>query len=157
MKVKMALDEVQEAREELRKDYSDVVVDHYLNPRNLGRMENHDGYANVTSPCGDSMWLWLKVRYDSRTGKDVIQNATFICDICVGAVSAGSMLTELIEGKTIKKALAIKQDDSLRELGGLPEQFVHCAALAEDTLKAAIRYYADYAVAPWKRLYQRKY
>jgi len=142
-----------EAIEALRKDdYSEVVIDHWLNPRNLGRMKNYDGYSGkITSSCGDSMWVWLKVK------GDVIQKVTYLSDICIGAISSGSMLTEMVESRTIREALRISSDDILRALGGLPENFVHCATLAEMALKAAIRDYAAYKAAPWKRLYEKKY
>jgi len=139
--------------EALRKDgYSDIVIDHWLNPRNFGQMENYDGYSGkITSSCGDSMWVWLKVK------DNVIQNATYLSDICIGAVSSGSVLTEMVKEKRITEALRILPDDILRALGGLPENFVHCAALAEMALKAAIRDYEAYKAAPWKRFYERKY
>ena len=147
--------EEEEAREQLRTLYSETVVDYYLNPRNLGRIEAYDGYGYVKSSCGDSMWLWLKVKYDSGIGENVIRDAKFLSDVCVGAVSSGGMLTELIKGKTIRQALAITGDDILRELGGLPEEFIHCVTLAVDTMKAAFKDYAIYKDAPWKRLYQQ--
>jgi nitrogen fixation NifU-like protein len=132
--------------------YSDVVIDRWLNPKNLGQMENYDGYSGkITSSCGDSMWVWLKVK------DDVIQKAAYLSDICIGAVSSGSMLTEMVESRTIREALRISSDDILRALGGLPENFVHCAVLAEITLRAAIRDYKAYKGAPWKRLYEQKY
>jgi nitrogen fixation NifU-like protein len=145
--------EEQDVRELLRKEgYSEAVIDHWLNPRNLGKMKNYDGYSEkITSSCGDSMWVWLKVK------DGIIQNATYMSDICIGAVSSGSMLTEMVEGKTIGETLRISPDDILRALGGLPENFVHCATLAEMALKAAIRDYNAYKAAPWKRLYQQKY
>ena len=145
--------EEQDVRELLKKDgYSEAVIDHWLNPRNLGEMKNYDGYSEkITSSCGDSMWVWLRVK-DS-----VIQNAKYVSDICIGAVSSGSMLTEMVKGKRIIEALGVSSDDILRALGGLPENFVHCATLAEMALKAAIRDYNAYKAAPWKRLYQQKY
>jgi len=139
--------------EALREDgYSDVVIDRWLNPGNFGQMENYDGYSGkITSSCGDSMWVWLKVK------DNVIQNATYLSDICIGAVSSGSMLTEMVGDRTIREALGVSSVDILRALGGLPENFVHCATLAETALKAAIRDYIAYKAAPWKRLYQQKY
>jgi len=137
----------------LRQDgYSDIVIDLWLNPRNFGQMDNYDGYSGkITSSCGDSMWVWLKVK------NDVIQGVTYLSDICIGAVSSGSMLTEMVEGRTIGGALKISSSDILEALKGLPENFVHCAALAETALKAAIRDYEAYKDAPWKRLYEKKY
>ncbi|MBE9502150.1 MAG: iron-sulfur cluster assembly scaffold protein [Chloroflexi bacterium] len=146
-------DSTEDVRGLLRKEgYSEVVIDHWLNPRNLGQMKNYDGYSGkITSSCGDSMWVWLKVK------DNVIQNATYVSDICIGAVSSGSMLTEMVKGKRVTEALWISPDDILRALGGLPENFVHCATLADTALKAAIRDYNIYKAAPWKRLYQQKH
>jgi len=142
-----------EVIESLKKDgYSEGVIDRWLNPRNLGQMENYDGYSGkITSSCGDSMWVWLKVK------DDVIQKVTYLSDICIGAISSGSMLTEMVESRTIREALRLSSDDILRALGGLPENFVHCAALAEMALKAALRDYEAYKAAPWKRLYPQKH
>jgi nitrogen fixation NifU-like protein len=147
------MEEKREIMEALRADgYSDVVIDHWLDPKNLGRMENCDGHSRkITSSCGDSMWVWLKVK------GGIIQKATYLSDVCIGAVSSGSMVTDIARGKTIREALGISSDDILKALGGLPEAFVHCAALAEMALKAAIRDYKVYDTAPWKRLYERKY
>lgn len=145
--------EDQDVRELLRKDgYSEIVIDHWLNPRNLGQLNNYHGYSEkITSSCGDSMWIWLKIK------DNVIQNATYVSDICIGAVSSGSILTEMAKGKRIVEALRISPDDILRALGGLPKNFAHCATLADMALKAAIRDYNDYKAAPWKRLYQQKH
>jgi nitrogen fixation NifU-like protein len=152
-KGKIQKSEELEIIESLRQDgYSDIVIDLWLNPRNFGQMDNYDGYSGkITSSCGDSMWVWLKVK------NDVIQDVTYLSDICIGAVSSGSILTEMIEGRTIGETLKISSSDILEALKGLPENFVHCAALAETALKAAIRDYEAYKAAPWKRLYERKY
>jgi nitrogen fixation NifU-like protein len=145
--------EKREIIKSLRADgYSDAVIDRWLNPRNLGQMENYDGYSGkITSSCGDSMWVWLKVK------GGVIQKVTYLSDICIGAVSSGSMVTDIARGKTIREALGVSSDDILKALGGLPKTFVHCAALAEMALKTAIRDYKAYDTAPWKRLYEQKY
>jgi len=139
----------QKAVEALKQDgYSDVVIDHWLHPRNFGQLTHYDGYSDrITSSCGDSMSIWFKVR------GGVIEEAKFVSDICIGAVSSGSMLTEMIKGKTVKEALLISSEDVLNELNGLPPQFVHCTELAVDTLQTAIRDYNEYKTDPWKRLY----
>jgi nitrogen fixation NifU-like protein len=145
------IEEIEGIRSELEASgYSKAVIDHYLNPRNLGRMKYYEGYGHITSTCGDSMWVWLRV----RGGK--IIDIKFISDICLGAISAGSALTEMAKGRDVKEALSIGSDNVLKELGGLPDEFVHCAALAADTLKAAIKDYLRFARGPWKRAYQRE-
>jgi nitrogen fixation NifU-like protein len=142
----------QEVRELLQKEgYSEIVIEHWLHPRNLGVMKHYDGHSKkITSSCGDSMWIWLEVR------NNTIQNATYLSDICLGAVSSGSMVTEMVRGKTIPEALRISPDHILKALGGLPENLVHCATLANSTLRAAIRDYTRYKDSPWKRLYQQE-
>ena len=142
-----------ETREMLIKDgYSEVVIEYWLNPKNFGQLKSYDGYSGrITSPCGDAMWVWLRV------SDNVIQNATYVSDICIGAVASGGMVTEMVKGNRIREALRISPDDILRALGGLPENYIHCAALADKTLKAAIRDYNAYKDAPWKRLYRQQY
>jgi len=140
----------QNTREELREaGYAEIVVDHWLHPRNVGPMKHSQAEASVTSPCGDSMWIWLRVK------NGVIGDASFVSDICIGAVVSGSVLTEMIKERTITSALAISGGQILKELGGLPERFVHCATLAADTLKAAIMDYLAFAKEPWKRVYEQ--
>ena len=142
----------QEIMNDLRKDgYSEIVIDHWLTPRNFGQMQKYDGYSNkFTGSCGDFMWVWIKVN------NDIIQEASYISDVCIGSITCGSILTEMIKGKSIGSALRISQDDILKELGGLPAQFAHCAKLAKDTLNLAIIDYNAYKNTPWKRAYQKE-
>jgi len=135
---------------EMRKIYSEIAIDHSMNPRNLGDMENADGFAKVMGSCGDTMEIWLKVRNGN------IAQATFMTDGCGTSIASGSMVTELAKGKSIAKVQRIMQQDVLNALGGLPEESVHCALLAADTLKAAIKDYLTYKNEPWKRAYRRK-
>lgn len=131
------------------KGYSDPVIDHWLNPRNLGQMKYYDGFSDkITSTCGDSIWIWIKVR------DNVITNISFISDICIGSVSAGSILTEKAEEKSIEEALQISAEEILDALGGLPKKYVHCTKLAEKALKFAIANYQKYEAAPWKKFYE---
>ena len=134
---------------EMRKVYSETVVDHAMNPRNVGNIENADGFASVTGPCGDTMEIWLKVRNDSIT------KATFMTDGCGTTIAAGSMVTELARGKSVSQAQKISQQDVLSALGGLPEESQHCALLAANTLKAAVNDYLAFKNEPWKRAYKR--
>jgi len=150
----LELEEKRQMAEELRQaGYSEATIDHWLNPRNLGRgnRKECDGFSDwFTGPCGDSMEICLKVK------NGVIQHATFISDLCIGAVASGSTLTEMVKGKTITGALSISAQDILDKLGGLPDQYVHCADLARDTLRLAIRDYLAFAREPWKRAYQQR-
>jgi len=135
---------------EMRKIYSEIAIDHSMNPRNLGDMEDADGLAKVTGPCGDTMEIWLKVK------NGTIADAAFMTDGCGTSIASGSMVTELAKGRSIARAQRIMQQDVLNALGGLPEESVHCALLAADTLKAAIKDYLTYKNEPWRRAYRRK-
>jgi nitrogen fixation NifU-like protein len=130
--------------------YSHTVIDHVVNPRNVGNIEAADGYASVTGPCGDTMEIWLKVK------DGTIVRATFMTDGCGTTIAAGSMVTELVKGKGISQALRTSQEDVLSALGGLPEESEHCALLAANTLKASVRDYLVLMKEPWKRLYGRR-
>jgi nitrogen fixation NifU-like protein len=130
--------------------YSETVIDHAMAPRNLGVMKYADGSARVTGPCGDTMEMRLKV------STDVIAGATFMTDGCGSSIASGSIVTEMAKGKSIGEAQKITQRDMLRALGELPDESRHCALLATDTLKAAIRDYIAKKREPWKRAY-RKY
>jgi nitrogen fixation NifU-like protein len=136
-------------RAEMRKVYSETVIDHSLEPRNVGDMENADGFARVTGPCGDTMQMWLKVK------NGTISDATFMTDGCGTTIAAGSMVTEMAKGKSISQVQRISQQDVLSALGGLPEESEHCALLAANTLKTAARDYLGTKKEPWKRAYKR--
>jgi len=133
-----------------RNIYSATVVDHAMAPRNLGAMPEADGFGSVLGPCGDTMEIWLKV------DNDVIASATFMTDGCGTSIASGSMVTEMAKGKSIKEARRITQRDVLEALGGLPDESKHCALLAADTLKAAIRDYIAMKREPWKRAYRNQ-
>jgi nitrogen fixation NifU-like protein len=131
-----------------RKIYSETVIDHAMNPRNLGDMQDADGYARVTGPCGDTMEVWLKVSHDT------INDIKFMTDGCGTSIASGSMMTELAKGKTTREALKMSQQEILDSLGGLPEDSRHCAILAANTLKAAIMDYIEMKRHPWKKAYR---
>jgi len=141
-----ALEDIQK---ELWADYTETVIDHAQNPRNVGRLPNADGSAIITGPCGDTMYIWLKV----SEGK--IKDDRFWTDGCGTSIAAGSMVTEMAKGKSVVQASKIRQQDVLNALGGLPEDSVHCALLAANTLNTAIKDYLAYKNEPWKRAYRR--
>jgi len=134
---------------DMRRTYTDTVIDHATYPRNVGSMSNADGFGSVTGPCGDTMEIWLMV----KEGK--IVKATFWTDGCGTSIAAGSMVTELAEGVTAIEALRITQQEVLDALGGLPEDSVHCALLAANTLREAVRDYLTTRKEPWKRAYRK--
>ena len=121
--------------------YSDKVLDHYENPRNVGSLDKNDpavGTGMVGAPsCGDVMKLQIKV--NDETG--IIEDAKFKTYGCGSAIASSSLVTELLKGKTIDEATAIKNSDIAEELA-LPPVKIHCSVLAEDAIKSAI---ADYS------------
>jgi len=134
---------------DMKKVYSEKTIDHFLNPRNMGEIPAPDGFGRITGPCGDTMEICLKVR-DGR-----ITNASFWTDGCGPSIASGSMVTEMAKRRSISEAQKIGQRDVLAALGGLPEGSEHCALLAVDTLKEAIRNYLAFKNEPWKRAYMR--
>jgi len=135
---------------EMKKVYSETVVEHSMNPRNVGDIEDADGFAKVIGPCGDTMEIWLKVN------SDTISDASFMTDGCGTTIASGSMVTEMAKGRTVFHAQKITQQDVLNALGGLPEESEHCALLAANTLKEAIKDYFSLKREPWKKVYKRR-
>jgi len=113
--------------------YSEKVMDHFKNPRNVGDMPDADGIGHVGNPtCGDIMELYLKVR------NNVIVDAKFKTFGCGAAIATSSMVTELVKGKNVDEALKISNRAVAEALGGLPSLKMHCSVLAEQALKSAI-------------------
>jgi nitrogen fixation NifU-like protein len=132
------VNEIQESiMEDARRTYSEKVIERWLNPRNLGKIRNADGFAKIKGPCGDTMQISLKVK-DHRISK-----IRFTTDGCASSIAAGSMATELAQGDKLEEAAEISQQMILEGLDGLPEESVHCALLASNTLKEAIKNYFD--------------
>ena len=119
--------------------YSEKVIDHFSNPRNVGEIENADGVGTVgNSKCGDIMRMYLKV-----DDNGVITDCKFKTFGCGAAIATSSMATEMIKGKTIDEALKITNKDVVDALGGLPAYKLHCSVLAEEAFKSAIKDYYD--------------
>ena len=117
-------------------NYSEKVMDHFTNPRNVGEIENADGVGLVgNAKCGDIMKMYLKIE------NDVIVDCKFKTFGCGAAIATSSMATELIKGKTIEQALALTNSAVVEALEGLPAVKVHCSVLAEEAVKSAL---ADY-------------
>jgi nitrogen fixation NifU-like protein len=135
---------------DVRSIYSETAIDHAARPQNVGPLASPDGYAMMTGPCGDTMQIWLRVR-DS-----VITAASFTTDGCGPSIASGSVATEMVVGKSIAEAMRISQEDILEALGGLPDDSRHCALLAANSVKAAIRDYIAFRNEPWKRAYKRE-
>ena len=121
--------------------YSDKVLDHFKNPRNVGEIENADGVGRVGNPvCGDLMWIYLKIAKNEKS-EEVIEDIKFKTFGCGSAVSTSSMITEMAKGMTLDEAYKITRQNVADELDGLPPIKMHCSNLAADALKAAIDNY----------------
>jgi len=118
--------------------YSDKVMDHFKNPRNMGEISNPDGVGTVGNPvCGDLMTMYIKVNNNR------IEDVKFKTFGCGAAIATSSMTTELAKGKTIEEALTISRSSVAESLGGLPPVKMHCSNLAADALHAAIKDYQE--------------
>lgn len=116
--------------------YSEKVMDHFMNPRNVGEIENADGVGQVgNAKCGDIMKMYLKI------DNNVIVDARFKTFGCGAAVATSSMATELVRGKTVEEALQITNKAVAEALDGLPPVKMHCSNLAEEAIRAAIEDY----------------
>ena len=120
--------------------YSEKVMDHFQNPRNVGKMEDASGIGEVgNAKCGDIMRIYIKVDPDTNIISDVKFN-TFGCG---SAIATSSMATEMIKGKTIDEALQLSNKAVVEALDGLPPAKIHCSVLAEEAVRAAIRDYYE--------------
>ncbi len=120
--------------------YSEKVMDHFQNPRNVGKMDDADGVGEVgNAKCGDIMRMYIKVDHDTQTITDVKFN-TFGCG---SAIATSSMATEMIKGKPISEALSLSNQAVVEALDGLPAHKIHCSVLAEQAVKAAVKDYYD--------------
>lgn len=119
-------------------EYSEKVMDHFMNPRNVGEIEDASGVGTVGNPkCGDIMKVYLKI------DGDIVKDAKFKTFGCGAAVATSSIATELIIGKTIKEAITITNKSVMEALDGLPAIKIHCSCLAEEALQAALWDYAQ--------------
>ena len=118
--------------------YTDLVMDHFTNPRNVGIMEDADAIGREGNPvCGDMMELFLKIK-DGR-----IVDVKFRTFGCGAAIATSSIATEMVKGKTIEESLTLSRKDIAEALGGLPANKMHCSNLATDALRSAIRAYYE--------------
>jgi nitrogen fixation NifU-like protein len=116
--------------------YSEKVLDHFMNPRNVGTIENPDGYGKVGNPvCGDLMEMYIRVK------DDIITDIKFKTFGCGSAIATSSMTTEMVKGMHVDEAMKITRNDVADELEGLPPAKMHCSNLAADALHEAIKDY----------------
>lgn len=119
--------------------YTEKVMDHFTNPRNVGKIENADGVGEVGNvKCGDIMKIYIKVSDDG-----IIEDVKFNTFGCASAIASSSMATEMIKGQPVDKALELTNKAVVEALDGLPAVKVHCSVLAEEAVKMAVRNYYD--------------
>ena len=118
--------------------YSDIVMDHFRNPRNLGVLEDADGVGEVgNAKCGDIMKMYLKIE------DDLIRDVSFETFGCGSAIASSSMATELIKGRPVSEALGLTNQAVAEALGGMPAHKLHCSVLAAEAIRAALKDYYD--------------
>ncbi len=116
--------------------FTDIVIEHFMSPRNTGSMPDADGVGICGDPeCGDSLTIYIKVM------NNIITDISFLVFGCVAAIATSSMTTELAKGKTLEEALKITDNDIAAALGGLPEQKMHCSVLGATALNNAVQDY----------------
>ncbi len=119
-------------------EYTNAVLDHFRNPRNVGELEGANAIGKVGSPsCGDKMEMYLKIE------DGIIKDAKFMTFGCAAAISSSSVATELLKGLTIEEALQLTNQRVVEELGGLPEAKIHCSVMVEEAVKAALEDYEE--------------
>ena len=120
--------------EERRKNTERMIKESY-DPQNVGRMSDPDGFGEITGSCGDTMEFYMRMK-DGQ-----INEILFYTDGCETTIACGSVATQLAQGKGLEETLAITNEDIMDELGGLPEDHLHCAQLTTDTLRKAVTNY----------------
>lgn len=135
MKAEFARDLQKKIIDDLKKIYSPKFLHHWQHPKNWGIMNDADGYAKITGPCGDTMEISIKIK-----GKK-IETCTFDTDGCGSSIACGSILTEMVKNMKIAEAQTLIQEDLIKYCKGLPDEDKHCALLAVNTFKKALENY----------------
>jgi len=118
--------------------YSKEIMKHFRHPRNVGKMKNYDGLGKIGNLlCGDILWLYIKVG-KNKQGKEIIKRASFLTFGCTIAIANSRLITTMVRGKTLEKAMKITKEKLLKKLGKVPPFKIHCSLLAVDALSEAI-------------------
>ena len=135
--------------EKLRTVYSKTTTEYILHPRNDGAVPNPDGYACSRSGCGETMKIWLKLDHDR------IRQTGFCTDGCAATIACGSIASELAKGRSVAEAMSIDAREIADALIDFPDGNFHCADLAAQTLRAALRDSLEISREPWKKFYRK--
>ncbi len=141
--------DLEDLKRRLRAIYSETTTDHILNPRNTEPITNSDGYAEIQSGDRESLKIWISVR------NDIVSDSAFWTNGCAATIACGSMVTELVKGKTVTEGLSIAAADIANALADLPEGNFHCAELAAGALRLALKDCLVTQQQPWKKLYRK--
>jgi nitrogen fixation protein NifU and related proteins len=147
--MEMMMNEYENLKSRLRQIYSEITIDHILNPRNTEAIPNADGFAEVRSGDNESLRMWLGVR------DDIVTSSGFWTNGCAATIACASMSTELVKGRTVLEAMAITAEDIAGALDQLPQGNFHCAELAAGALRAALGDCLATRQQPWKKLYRK--
>jgi len=142
-------DKLEVILKQLHEIYSDTTIRHIIRPNNNKEITNADGYGARQSGCGENMKIWLLVR------NNAIWDSGFWTDGCAATIACGSMATELAQDKTMEQAMKLTASDISEALEDLPKGNLHCAELAAETLKAALKDCLVIKQQPWKKLYRK--
>ena len=145
------MSETETLLEKLREFYSETTIEHILQPRNVYRIPNPDGYAEMRSGCGETMKIWLRIDGDTVT------DAGFWTDGCAATIACGSMTVTLAAGKSLTEMFRLDAQRIADALDQLPQGNLHCAELAADTLQAALRESLSMRRQPWVKLYRNSH
>ena len=142
-------DTLEDTIKRLRTIYSDTTVRHIILPQNNREIPDADGFGRYQSGCGENMKIWLKIR------NNTITDTGFWTDGCAATIASGSMTTDLAKGKTVSQAMKLSASDISDALKDLPEGNFHCAELAAEALKEALKDCLITQQQPWKKLYRK--
>ena len=143
------IDNERSLRERIRAIYSEITTDHVMHPRNEESLPNPDGYAVAHSGCGETMKIWL------RLADNHIYQTGFWTDGCAVTIACGSMATELIKGKLVMEAMKVDASAIADALVDLPQGNFHCAELAAQALRTALKNCLEVSREPWKKFYRK--